>query len=205
MAIACGVHAGLCTTSTKTALYVPFASYRSCVPVRRLVAACSSSRSQSSSTDELQTARPCVLSSPVLFLSRTALQSAGQGARELLASPCSLIAVAALLVYLAPTDAATAADAAQHHQPLYTIAEGGEEEFWSNVARYGRYFFSVLLGTAYVAVKPLLDAFKRPTTAILAIALIVGGTVLLRFTLNAMLGIDEPFVYEPGNVVPYSP
>jgi hypothetical protein len=30
-----------------------------------------------------------------------------------------------------------------------------QEDFWSNVGRYGSYFFSVLLGTAYTAIKPL--------------------------------------------------
>lgn len=202
MATACKVHSSTCVQGLRTALHAPFRSH---ISKRRLTVACHGSNSQRSSTDELQTLRPSTSSSPAMFLARNVLQSAGQGAREILASPCSLVAAAALIVYLLPTDAASAADAAHHHQPLYTVAEGGGEEFWSNVARYVRYFFSVLLGTAYTAVKPLADAFKRPTSAILAISLIIGGSVLLRFTLNAMLGIEEPFVYEPGNLVPYSP
>ena len=30
-----------------------------------------------------------------------------------------------------------------------------QEEFWSNLGRYARYFITVLLGTAYTAVKPI--------------------------------------------------
>lgn len=183
---------------------MPFTTVRTRTRCLQLHAICPGSSSQRQQSIQQQTSNTNSSGSCALLLARNVLLSAGQGARELLVSPCSLVAVAALVLYLAPTDAATAADAAQHQQPLYTVAEGGEE-FWSNVARYARYFFSVLLGTAYVAVKPLLEAFKRPVTAFTAIAAIVGGAILLKITLNAMLGIDEPFIYEPGNVVPYNP
>jgi hypothetical protein len=61
-----------------------------------------------------------------------------------------------------------------------------------------------MLGTGYVMVQPLVAAFKRPVTAIVAIVGIGGGALLLKFTLDAMLGIQEPFAYEPGNIVPYN-
>lgn len=120
----------------------------------------------------------------------------------------SVLALAALLALLAPAEPASAdalhstAAAAHTASPLFDLAEG--EEFWGNVAKYGRYFVTVMLGTGYVMVQPVVAAFKRPVTAIVAIVCIGGGAVLLKFTLDAMLGIQEPFVYEPGNVVPYN-
>jgi hypothetical protein len=122
----------------------------------------------------------------------------------------SALALAALVMLLAPAEPASAdalhstaaTTAAVHASPLFDVAEG--EEFWGNVAKYGRYFVTVMLGTGYVMVQPLVAAFKRPVTAIVAIVGIGGAAVLLKFTLDAMLGIQEPFAYEPGNVVPYN-
>jgi hypothetical protein len=123
-----------------------------------------------------------------------------------IASSGSALALAALLVLLAPAEPASAdalhSTAAVHASPLFDVAEG--EEFWGNVAKYGRYFVTVMLGTGYVMVQPLVAAFKRPVTAIVAIVGVGGAAVLLKFTLDAMLGIQEPFAYEPGNVVPYN-
>eukprot|EP00879_Flechtneria_rotunda_P005034 GHRR01005310.1.p1 GENE.GHRR01005310.1~~GHRR01005310.1.p1 ORF type:complete len:205 (+),score=52.55 GHRR01005310.1:218-832(+) len=115
----------------------------------------------------------------------------------------NLLAVAWLLLLAIPAGPA-AADSLQQHGPhaLYDLAEG--EEFWGNVAKYGRYFVTVLLGTGYVMVQPVVAAFKRPVTAVVAIVALVGGSILLKLTLDAMLGIQEPFAYEPGNVAPYN-
>lgn len=69
------------------------------------------------------------------------------------------------------------------------------EDFWGNVVSYGRYFVSVMLGTAYVMTKPFTEALKRPKTAVVA----VGGTVALfwfmTFAVKLMLGVDESFDY----------
>lgn len=110
----------------------------------------------------------------------------------------------ALIALSLSAEPAAAADGMQHQhsiQPVMDLAEG--EEFWSNVARYSRYFVTVMLGTGYVMVQPLIAAFKRPVTAVLAIVGIGGGFLALRFVLNAMLGVQEPFDYEPGSIVPY--
>jgi hypothetical protein len=116
------------------------------------------------------------------------------------------LAVALLaLSFTTEPAAAAAADGMQHQhsiQPIMDLAEG--EEFWGNVARYSRYFVTVMLGTGYVMVQPLLAAFKRPVTAILAVVGLGGGFLALRFVLNAMLGVQEPFAYEPGSIVPYN-
>ncbi len=85
--------------------------------------------------------------------------------------------------------------------PIYTLAEN--EDFWSNVLRYISYFFSVLLGTAYVAFKPVVALLKRPTTAILVIVAFAGLYYFVSATVKAMIGVDE-FTYEPSSLVaPY--
>jgi hypothetical protein len=117
----------------------------------------------------------------------------------------SLGLAVALLAFSFATEPAAAADGMQRQhsiQPIMDLAEG--EEFWGNVARYSRYFVTVMLGTGYVMVQPLLAAFKRPVTAVLAVVGIGGGFLALRFVLNAMLGVQEPFAYEPGSIVPYN-
>jgi hypothetical protein len=125
-----------------------------------------------------------------------------------IASSGTVLALAALVALLAPVEPASAdalhstAAGVPASVPMFDLAEG--EEFWGNVAKYGRYFVTVMLGTGYVMVQPLVAAFKRPVTAIVAIVGIGGGAVLLKFTLDAMLGIQEPFAYEPGNIVPYN-
>lgn len=115
------------------------------------------------------------------------------------------LAVALVALGLSSSEPAAAADGLQQHshsiQPVMDLAEG--EEFWSNVARYSRYFVTVMLGTGYVMVQPLLAAFKRPVTAVLAIVGLGGGFLVLKFVLSAMLGVQEAFDYEPGAIVPY--
>ncbi|KAL4535460.1 hypothetical protein Ndes2437B_g06187 [Nannochloris sp. 'desiccata'] len=84
-------------------------------------------------------------------------------------------------------------------QPIADLAEN--EDFWANVLRYISYFFSVLLGTAYVAIKPIFELLKRPTTAILVI---IGGAALYFFvstTVGAMLGMNDIIEYEPSSIV----
>ncbi len=80
-------------------------------------------------------------------------------------------------------------------QPLGDLAEN--EGFWQNVLRYIQYFFTVLLGTAYVAVKPFFALFKRPVTAIIGIGAVVGLFAFVSFTVSAMLGLSDPVGYEP--------
>ena len=60
---------------------------------------------------------------------------------------------------------------------------------------YGRFFVSVMAGTAYVMTKPLAEALKKPKTAVIAV---VGtGTLLylVAFAVKLMLGVDESFEY----------
>eukprot|EP00887_Chlorella_sp_A99_P006272 scaffold3.g6272.t1 len=96
-------------------------------------------------------------------------------------------------------DGACAAHAAWHAPVLADLAEN--EDFWGNVLRYVTYFFSVLLGTAYVAVKPILELLKRPTTAVLVVAGLGGLFFFVSFVVRGMLGITEPLDYEPSSIV----
>jgi hypothetical protein len=96
---------------------------------------------------------------------------------------------------------AAAAGEAPHraHAVLGELAEN--EEFWSNVGRYISYFFSVLLGTAYVALKPVLELLKRPTTAVFVV---LGAGALYLFVstvVSAMLGVNDLQEYVPSSIV----
>ncbi|GAB4822131.1 hypothetical protein N2152v2_009177 [Parachlorella kessleri] len=135
--------------------------------------------------------------SPLENLShRLVASSRPSDGQNLLLLAAALVGVAALAA--APGAAVAGGEGYHSHsaQVLFDIAEG-EAGFWSNVLRYISYFFSVLLGTAYVALKPLVDLFKRPTTALLALGGIVGLIAFVSFTVNAMLGVTEPFEYNP--------
>jgi hypothetical protein len=113
------------------------------------------------------------------------------------AAACAALALGAALLAAAPAHAADAAQ--QLPGPAFDVAEG--EEFWGNVARYGRYFVTVMLGTGYVMVRPLLGLFKNPVTGVLALVGIAGAVVGVKVTLDAMLGLSQPFDYLPPTSV----
>lgn len=50
----------------------------------------------------------------------------------------------------------------------------------------------VMLGTVYAILKPFAGLFQKPVTAVLAIGGVVGGGILLKIVLQAMLGVTEP-------------
>lgn len=74
-------------------------------------------------------------------------------------------------------------------QPLGDLAENAD--FWGNVLRYVSYFFSVLLGTAYIAIRPIIELLKRPGTAVLVVAGIAGLVYFVSFTVQASVGLME--------------
>jgi len=109
---------------------------------------------------------------------------------------CGTLLAAGMLTI--PCEGAWAVD---HHVSMFDLAEN--EDFWANVLRYVSYFFSVLLGTAYVAFKPILELLKRPTTAVLVIGAAIGLYYFVSTTVSAMLGVNE-YGYEPSSIVtPY--
>jgi heme/copper-type cytochrome/quinol oxidase subunit 4 len=64
------------------------------------------------------------------------------------------------------------------------------QEFFTNVSRYPRYLISFSLGVLYTLISPLLPLFKRPSTAIAAVTLLVAAFMFITFTLQAMLGLQ---------------
>lgn len=94
-------------------------------------------------------------------------------------------------------DSMVSGDEAVHSSQIFSLAEG--EDFWSNMASYGRFFISVMTGTTYVILKPVLGLLRRPRTAIFVV---IGAALLyfgLRATVDAMLGLTDlgysPSVY----------
>jgi type II secretory pathway component PulF len=64
------------------------------------------------------------------------------------------------------------------------------EEFFNNVSRYPRYLITFTLGIFLTAISPLLPLFRRPSTAIATVALLISFFIFLSFTLQAMLGLN---------------
>lgn len=77
-----------------------------------------------------------------------------------------------------------------------TICAGPQEDFWSNVGRYGSYFFSVLLGTAYTAVRPIGGLLRKPVTAVATLAALAALAIFVTTTVSAMLGLNGGYEYE---------
>ena len=83
--------------------------------------------------------------------------------------------------------------------PLFDVS--AETPIWENIVRYGQYFFSVMLGTGYVMLKPFAQLLKQPVTAVLLIGSVVGLFYFVKTTVNAMLGVDDLFQYEASSAV----
>jgi len=64
------------------------------------------------------------------------------------------------------------------------------KDFFDNVARYPRYLISFTLGILLSLFSPLIPLFKRPSTAIATVTLLVSAFIFLVFTLRAMLGLN---------------
>jgi hypothetical protein len=110
----------------------------------------------------------------------------------------AVVVVLAATALLATPEAAHAADHLTTGGPIADLAEN--EDFWANVLRYISFYFSVLLGTAYVAIKPLLELLKKPTTAVLVVAGVAALYFFVSSTVGAMLGINE-YEYAPSSIV----
>jgi len=79
------------------------------------------------------------------------------------------------------------------HWPAADACFDAQDDFWSNVGRYGSYFFSVLLGTAYTAVKPIGGLLRKPVTAVFTLAALAALAVFVTSTVRAMLGVGAEF------------
>ncbi|KAL8160808.1 hypothetical protein V2J09_012297 [Rumex salicifolius] len=69
------------------------------------------------------------------------------------------------------------------------------EEFWENVRRYALYALTVSTGVLYAVFQPIVELLKNPFSAILVIAIAVGGFYIVSQVLNAMVGVSE-FSYQ---------
>eukprot|EP00884_Botryococcus_braunii_P003325 jgi/Botrbrau1/12994/Bobra.384_1s0018.1 len=102
------------------------------------------------------------------------------------------LGIGAALFLLTASSAEALSDPGPQYYPvaadLNNLAQN--EDFWKNLLRYGTYFFSVLLGTAYTALKPIGGLLKRPVTAVFTLAAIVGLLVFVSTTVKAMLGVS---------------
>lgn len=83
--------------------------------------------------------------------------------------------------------------------PVADIAD--EVPFWANVLRYVQYFFSIMLGTGYVMLKPFAQLLRNPVTGVLVIAAAVGLVIGVKITVTAMLGVDDLFDYQASSIV----
>ncbi|KAI3435757.1 hypothetical protein D9Q98_001815 [Chlorella vulgaris] len=90
-------------------------------------------------------------------------------------------------------------DASGPPQLLGDLAEN--EDFWGNVVSYISYFFSVLLGTAYIAVKPIIELMKKPGTAVLVVAGTASLIWFVSFTVQAMLGMNDTLDFTASSIV----
>ena len=117
-------------------------------------------------------------------------------------SSAQAIALAGILLlsfgYAAECQAATQQT---HGSEVFQLASE-DSEFWVNVSRYGRYFITVLLGTAYISVKPVLELLKRPKTAFLVLTGIAVLYLFVSTTVQAMLGVSNPLDYQPSSFFP---
>lgn len=114
-----------------------------------------------------------------------------------LAVPSTVLLAGAALLCMLPVDPAHAGDLQHlHHAASAQFDLAENEDFWGNVARYGRYFVTVMLGTGYVMVKPLLNAFKNPVSGVLAVSAIVALVFGIKVTLELMLGLSSGFDYQ---------
>jgi hypothetical protein len=83
--------------------------------------------------------------------------------------------------------------------PVFDLSN--EAPFWENVLRYIQYFFSIMLGTVYVMLKPFAQLLRNPVTGILVIGGAVGLVYGIKITVNAMLGVDDLFEYQASSIV----
>lgn len=99
---------------------------------------------------------------------------------------------------------AHAADSFQslvHSIPSPVADVANEAPFWENVLRYVQYFFSIMLGTGYVMLKPFAQLLRNPITGVLVIGGAVALVYAIKITVTAMLGVDDLFEYQASSIV----
>merc|ERR1711979_184294 len=67
-----------------------------------------------------------------------------------------------------------------------------QNEFWSNMTSYAKYFVTVMLGTTYAMVSRFSGSFKKPSSAFLFIIGLLVTLCFLVVTMETMLGVVDP-------------
>lgn len=88
--------------------------------------------------------------------------------------------------------AAEAADNARAGRDAVFELAGGEVPFWANMVKYARFSISIMVGFAYMFGRPVVNLMKKPQTAALVVAAAAGGYVFFKFTIETMLGLNDP-------------
>lgn len=113
----------------------------------------------------------------------------------------STVAVAAMIGLALSADPASASDAsgaleASTSASAMPLMDLSEEPLLANIARYARYFVTVMLGTGYVMLRPFQGLLKNPITAVLGVGGLVAFAFLIKYTVELMLGL-EVYEYDP--------
>lgn len=74
---------------------------------------------------------------------------------------------------------------------LFQLA-GGEVPFWANMVKYARFSISIMVGFAFMFGRPIVALMKKPQTAVAVIAVATGGYYFFKFTIETMLGMNDP-------------
>jgi len=77
---------------------------------------------------------------------------------------------------------------------VFSLA-GGEVPFWANMVKYARFSISIMVGFAYMFGRPVVGLLKKPQTAALVVAVGAGGYVFFKFTIESMLGVNDPSTF----------
>ena len=84
-------------------------------------------------------------------------------------------------------------DLTQSHEVFQTA--GGEVPFWANMVKYARFSISIMVGFAYMFGRPVVGLLKKPQTAALVVAAGAGGYFFFKFTIESMLGVNDPSTF----------
>ena len=81
-------------------------------------------------------------------------------------------------------------DLTQSHELFQTA--GGDVPFWANMVKYARFSISIMVGFAFMFGRPVVALLKKPQTAAAVVAVVAGGYVFFKFTIETMLGMNDP-------------
>jgi hypothetical protein len=159
-------------------------------------ASTSSTSSFSSSSFATHTRSPAV-NFAVLVAAVTGLVAVGGAAAPHAAAAALIDAAGWDASTMTPSSSSLAGLHHLHHLdhllPQPAISDlADSEDFWSNLLRYVSFYFSVLLGTAATAARPVVAALRRsPASAagVVVVALVLG--IFVTKTVGAMLGVDD--------------